>query len=201
MPKSASVLAYVGGDERILEANQKAVKAAMAWVEENVAEARVYSRDAKNGDPVRTGNLVYAMFQHDTSRLLDPQAHIHVVVAAITQMADGAWKALWNGEIYKHNSVIGSIYHAALRSELEQLGYARNPPASMGSSRSRACPNPCLRPIASVGRRSSPRPTNSASTHRQACGRFPNGRAMTRWWSRTTMAEAGMDREDRRSRL
>jgi conjugative relaxase-like TrwC/TraI family protein len=32
------------------------------------------------------------MFQHDTSRLLDPQAHIHVVVAAITQMADGAWK-------------------------------------------------------------------------------------------------------------
>jgi conjugative relaxase-like TrwC/TraI family protein len=144
MPKSASVLAYVGGDERILEANQKAVKAAMAWVEKNVAEARVYSRDAKNGDPVRTGNLVYAMFQHDTSRLLDPQAHIHVVVAAITQMADGAWKALWNGEIYKHNSVIGSIYHAALRSELEQLGYATKPTGKHGQFEVEGVPKPVL---------------------------------------------------------
>jgi conjugative relaxase-like TrwC/TraI family protein len=27
--------------------------------------------------PVPTGNLVYALFQHDTSRALDPQAHVH----------------------------------------------------------------------------------------------------------------------------
>lgn len=123
MPKSASVLAYVGGDERLLQANMKAVEKAMSWVEANTAEARSYARDPKNGDAIRTGNLVYAMFQHDTSRALDPQAHIHVVAAAITQTAGGAWKALWNGEIYKNNSVIGSIYHAALRTEIEKLGY------------------------------------------------------------------------------
>ena len=123
MPKSASVLAYVGGDERILEANKSAVLVAMKWVEENAAEVRSYVRDPKNGEAVRTGNLVYAMFQHDTSRALDPQAHIHVVVSAISQTNEGDWKALWNGELYAKNSTIGSIYHAALREELVKLGY------------------------------------------------------------------------------
>lgn len=123
MPKSASILAYVGGDERILQANRNAVEKAMGWVEKNAAEVRTYEKDSKNGNAVRTGNLVYAMFEHDTSRALDPQAHIHVVVAAISQTAQGAWKALWNGEIYKNNSTIGSIYHASLRAEIEKLGY------------------------------------------------------------------------------
>ncbi|WP_211337931.1 relaxase domain-containing protein [Blastomonas fulva] len=33
------------------------------------------------------------------------------------------WKALWNGEIWKNNTVLGSIYNAALRTNLEKLGY------------------------------------------------------------------------------
>ena len=41
--------------------------------EKTFAEGRTYDR-SKSGDAVRTGNLVYAMFQHDTSRALDPQA-------------------------------------------------------------------------------------------------------------------------------
>lgn len=122
MPKSASVLAYVAGDERLLAAHRTAVRQTMAWVEKTFAEARTYDR-SRNGDAVRTGNLVYAMFQHDTSRKLDPQAHIHVVVAALTRMASGQWRALWNGELWKNNAVIGSAYHAALRAEVEKLGY------------------------------------------------------------------------------
>lgn len=122
MPKSASVLAYVAGDERLLAAHRTAVRQTMAWVERTFAEARTYDHN-RNGDAVRTGNLVYAMFQHDTSRKLDPQAHIHVVVAAITRMASGQWRALWNGELWKNNAAIGSAYHAALRAEVEKLGY------------------------------------------------------------------------------
>ena len=122
LSKSASVLALVTGDKRILEAHQNAVKQTMAWVEGKFAEARDYSRN-RNGEPVRTGNLVYALFQHDTSRKLDPQSHIHVVVAAMTQTAEGKWKALWNGELWRNNSVIGSAYHAFARTELEKIGY------------------------------------------------------------------------------
>lgn len=122
MPKSASVLAYVAGDERLLAAHRLAVRQTMVWAEKKFAEARSYE-NSRRGEAVRTGNLVYAMFQHDTSRKLDPQAHIHVVIAAITRTAVGQWRALWNRELWKNNAAIGSAYHAALRSEIEKLGY------------------------------------------------------------------------------
>ncbi len=122
MPKSASLLAQLGGDKRILEAQIAAVKATMSYAEQQLAEARDYSRISK-GEPVGTGKLVYALFQHDTSRALDPQNHTHAVIANLTQDKDGKWKALHNGELWKNNSVLGSIYNAALRSNFEKLGY------------------------------------------------------------------------------
>ncbi|QNE07710.1 MobF family relaxase [Croceicoccus marinus] len=122
MSKSASVMAYVAGDERVLKAHWTAVSATMKWVEKNFAEGRTYER-TKSGEPVRTGNLVYALFQHDTSRALDPQGHIHVVIANMTRMADGAWRALHNGQLWKNNSTIGAAYNAQFRAELAKLGY------------------------------------------------------------------------------
>ena len=92
----------------------------MAYLEKHYAQARDRSRNA-NGEGVVTGKLLYALFQHDTSRALDPQNHTHAVIAAITQDKDGNWKALWNGEIWKNNTVLGSIYNAALRANLEKL--------------------------------------------------------------------------------
>lgn len=122
MPKSASVMAYVAGDERILGANMRAVEKTMSFAERSYAEARVYDRN-RNGEPQKSGKLVYALFPHDTSRALDPQGHIHAVVANVTRLVNGNWKALWNGEIWKNNTVIGQVYHAALRAELQKLGY------------------------------------------------------------------------------
>lgn len=121
MPKSASVLAYVAGDERLLDAHLQAVRQTMGWVERSFAEGRTYDSNRK-GDPIRTGHLTYAMFQHDTSRKLDPQAHLHVVVANLTKVA-GKWQALHNDALWKNNSIIGSVYHAALRALVEELGY------------------------------------------------------------------------------
>lgn len=121
MPKSASLLAYVGGDKRILEAHMSAVKTAMRWVEANLAETRV--RDERGQYPVKTGNLVYALFQHDTSRALDPQGHVHAVIANLTRLPNGQWQSLWNGEIWRNNTVTSSVYHAAFRDRLEKLGY------------------------------------------------------------------------------
>ena len=122
MPKSASVMAYVAGDARVLAAHMTAVKATMGWVEKRFAEGRSYER-IKGGEPVVTGKLVYALFQHDTSRALDPQGHIHAVIANMTRMANGAWQALHNGALWRNNSVIGAAYHAQFRTELEKLGY------------------------------------------------------------------------------
>lgn len=122
MPKSASVMAYVAGDKRILAANMAAVAKTMAWVEKNLAEGR---RDVEGRKvPVQTGNLVYALFQHDTSRALDPQGHIHTVIANLTRMPGGNWQALHADKLWSRNTVIGAIYHAHLRGELERLGYS-----------------------------------------------------------------------------
>ncbi|MBV1692718.1 conjugative relaxase [Novosphingobium sp. G106] len=138
MSKSASLLAYVSGDKRLLAANMAAVKETMAWAEANLAEARI-KKDGK-AVPIRTGNLVYALFPHDTSRSLDPQAHIHAVVANLTRLPkqfrnpdrlgangevirDDGWRAWHNGEMWKANAVLAAIYHSALRDKIEQLGY------------------------------------------------------------------------------
>ncbi|PNU05427.1 MobF family relaxase [Novosphingobium guangzhouense] len=123
-PKSVSIMAYIAGDKRILGpdgAFALSVKDTMAWVEKNLAEGRK-TVDGKT-TAVQTGNLVYALFQHDTSRALDPQLHIHSIVANMTRMPDGKWQALHADKIWSNNTVIGSIQHAFLRTRMEELGY------------------------------------------------------------------------------
>lgn len=133
MPKSASILALVSGDRRILDAHLAAVKSTMSQlVEKQFAESRHYER-SRSGEPQKTGNLVYALFAHDTSRALDPQGHIHAVVANLTRDAKGTWKALWNGEIWKNNTTIGQFYHAAFRAQLQKLGYETEASGKHGS--------------------------------------------------------------------
>ncbi|UVO53719.1 conjugative relaxase [Sphingomonas sp. SUN039] len=121
MSKSASIVALIGGDRRVLAAHRDAVKGAIAFAEANFAEARV-KQDGK-AIPVRTGNLVTAMFEHDTSRALDPQSHIHVVIASLTRTPDGQWRALHNRELWQHKTVISSVYAALFRNKVEELGY------------------------------------------------------------------------------
>lgn len=133
MPKSASILALVSGDRRILDAHLVAVKSTMSQlVEKQFAESRNYER-SRSGEPQKTGNLVYALFAHDTSRALDPQGHIHAVVANLTRDPKGTWKALWNGEIWKNNTTIGQFYHAAFRAQLQKLGYETEAAGKHGS--------------------------------------------------------------------
>ncbi len=138
MPKSASIMAYVAGDERILGAHMAAVKKTIDFIERNYAEARISERKG-NPDSVlhreaqKTGNLVVALFAHDTSRALDPQGHIHAVIANMTKDLNGTWKALWNGEIWRNNTVMGQAYHAAFRSEVQKLGYETEAAGKHGS--------------------------------------------------------------------
>jgi conjugative relaxase-like TrwC/TraI family protein len=73
------------------------------------------------------------LFAHDTSRALDPQGHIHAVVANLTRDPKGTWKALWNGEIWKNNTTIGQFYHAAFRAQLQKLGYETEAAGKHGS--------------------------------------------------------------------
>jgi conjugative relaxase-like TrwC/TraI family protein len=120
-PKSVSIAALVGNDERLLEAHDKAVGKAMDYVENEASQARITQDGVTTIE--RTGNLVVAQFQHETSRAHDPQVHTHAVVINATQRDDGEWRALDNQEFYRLKMTAGAIYRAELANEVQRLGY------------------------------------------------------------------------------
>ena len=122
-PKSVSLAALVGGDERIVDAHDKAVKRTLGWVEKHVAETRL--RDPKTGRMVRAGGqeMVAATFRHNTSRNLDPQLHTHAVLANMLKGGDGRWRTMANEKLYASQKLIGAIYRVELAREVKKLGY------------------------------------------------------------------------------
>lgn len=121
MPKSWSILALVGGDRRILDAYGAAVRETLAWAEKNLAETRM---EVKGKERVaQTGNLVIGLFQHDTNRNQEPNAHVHAVVANVTQGPDGKWRALRNDKLWEHNTLLNAMTMARFRLGVEKLGY------------------------------------------------------------------------------
>ena len=122
-PKSVSIAALVGGDERIVGVHDRAVKATLAWVERHAVETRV--QDPETGRMVRVGDqkTVVATFRHDTSRNLDPQLHTHAVLANMVQSEDGKWRTMANEGLYERQKLIGAIYRNELAAGLGRLGY------------------------------------------------------------------------------
>ena len=123
-PKSVSLAALVGGDLRIVDAHDRAVKAALAWVERNAAETRM--KDPGTGKMARVGGqkIVAATFRHDASRNLDPQLHTHAVLANMVKGGDGKWRSMANEGLYARQKLIGMLYRNELAAGLSRLGYA-----------------------------------------------------------------------------
>ncbi len=120
-PKSVSIVALVGDDSRIVEAHEQAVTLAM-----NQLQAFAATRVRKNGQCTdrQTGNLVTAMFRHDTSRALDPHLHTHCIVFNATFDAiEKQWKALQNHEMFAAQKFVENVYYHELTRELVKFGY------------------------------------------------------------------------------
>src|SRR5208283_1276329 len=120
-PKSVSLLAIVGGDERLIDAHGAAVAEALTE-----AEACAASRVRQGGanEDRATANLVLAVYHHDTSRELDPQLHTHAVAANLTfDGTEGRWKALQATDIYERRAYLSEVYRNALAREVRAAGY------------------------------------------------------------------------------
>ena len=122
-PKSVSLAALVGGDKRIVDVHDRAVAAALDWVERNAAETRM--KDPATGRMVRAGNqkIVAATFRHDTSRNLDPQLHTHAVLANMVRGEDDKWRSMANEKLYGSKMLLGALYRSELARGLKDLGY------------------------------------------------------------------------------
>jgi len=124
-PKSISIQALVGGDERLIAAHDKAVRETLAEAE-SCAAARVRLNGA-NEDRA-TANWIVAAYRHDTSRELDPQLHTHAVTANLTyDGVEGRWKALQASGLYERRAYLTEVYRNALAREVYSLGYEIEP--------------------------------------------------------------------------
>ncbi len=120
-PKSVSIAALVGGDDRIVAAHAQAVHSALSEFESFAAtRIRVHGADTNRS----TGNLVSALFTHETSRALDPHLHTHTIVFNATwDPVENRWKALQNQDLLGAKKFAENAYYHELAKALRGFGY------------------------------------------------------------------------------
>jgi conjugative relaxase-like TrwC/TraI family protein len=120
-PKSVSVATLAGADERIIEAHTNAVRSALREFE---AFATTRVRVGGGNLDRSTGNVVTALFTHDTSRALDPHLHTHCIVFNATfDPVEQRWKALQNYELLRARKFAENVYYHELARQLRGFGY------------------------------------------------------------------------------
>jgi conjugative relaxase-like TrwC/TraI family protein len=121
-PKSVSLTALVGGDDRVREAHRAAVTTALDELE-RYTQARI----GGNNPAETTGKFIAAKFEHDTARPVDgyaaPQLHTHAVIFNVTERADGSTRALQERAFFESQQYATAVYQSALTYQLRVLGY------------------------------------------------------------------------------
>ena len=121
-PKSVSLTALVGGDDRVREAHRESVRVALEQLE-HYAQARI----GGNHPPETTGKFIAAKFEHDTARPVDgyvaPQLHTHVVIFNLTERENGQARAIQPQSLFQSQQFATAVYQSELMYRLRQLGY------------------------------------------------------------------------------
>ncbi len=128
-PKSVSVLYALGDADvagQVAAAHRTAVWEALEVLERLSARAaRGHQGDGHRARRIPTSGLIGAAFDHDPSRLLDPQLHTHVVIANVVCGVDGRWSAVDSQTMVRQATTVSYLYQAVLRAELtRRLGVA-----------------------------------------------------------------------------
>ena len=125
-PKSVSLTALVGGDERVREAHRAAVTVALSELE-RYTQARI----GGNHPPESTGRFIAAKFEHDTARPVNgyaaPQLHTHAVFFNMTERQDGSYRALQPQSLFASQQFATAVYQSELMFRLKNLGYEIQP--------------------------------------------------------------------------
>ncbi len=121
-PKSVSVTALVGGDDRVREAHRESVRVAISELE-RYTQARI----GNVREPETTGKFAAATFEHDTARPVDgyaaPQLHTHAVIFNVTERENGQTRSLQTHQLYSSQTYATKVYQSELAVRLKGLGY------------------------------------------------------------------------------
>lgn len=123
-PKSVSLAALVGNDERIRTAHRESVDEALKELQQYVQ-----ARGGGNKPAITTGKMVAAQFEHTAARpdhstgYAAPQLHTHVVIFNMTETAEGTIRSVQPLELYRSQQYATAIYRMNLAEKLQGLGY------------------------------------------------------------------------------
>ena len=121
-PKSVSLTALVGGDERVRQAHRESVRVALSELE-RYTQARIGNIHA----PETTAKFIAATFEHDTARPVNgyaaPQLHTHAVIFNLTVRENGQTRALQERSLFQSQQYATSVYRSDLAIRLQGLGY------------------------------------------------------------------------------
>lgn len=126
-PKSVSVLWSTADRNlraKIQHAQEFAVRQALQYLEDKAGFARVGAQ----GQRLTKCPLLFALFEHGTSRAKDPQLHTHALLINLTMHAAGPngkqrTTAIDSTYAYHHKMAAGAIYRAALARNMKLLGF------------------------------------------------------------------------------
>lgn len=119
VPKSVSVAWSQATPETRLAietAVREAVRRAIAYLE----GVGVVSRRGTDGVVHERAKLLFAAFEHSTSRAQDPQLHIHTLLINMGVRADGSTGTLDPRALYRHQMAAGALFRAELAARLER---------------------------------------------------------------------------------
>ena len=123
-PKSVSLAALVGDDERVRVAHRESVNQALEALEEYVQ-----ARRGGNNPAITTGKMIAAQFEHTAARpdhetgYAAPQLHTHVVIMNMTKTENGQIRSVQPLELFRSQQYATAIYRTNLADKLQTLGY------------------------------------------------------------------------------
>jgi len=121
-PKSVSLTALVGGDDRVRDAHRESVRVALDQL-----ELYTQARIGGNHSPETTAKFIAAKFEHDTARPVDgyvaPQLHTHAVIFNVTERENGQYRALQPQSLFASQQFATAVYQSELAYRLRELGY------------------------------------------------------------------------------
>jgi conjugative relaxase-like TrwC/TraI family protein len=121
-PKSVSLTALVGGDDRVRQAHRESVSTALEQLE-YYTQARI----GGNHSPETTGKFIAAKFEHDTARPVNgyvaPQLHTHAVIFNLTERDNAQARAVQPQSLFASQQFATAVYQSELTYRLKELGY------------------------------------------------------------------------------
>ena len=121
-PKDVSAIFAVADDNlrnAVRKAHERAVKVALDLAQDKAGLARV----GRNGQGHVFAPLIWALYEHSTSRAGDPQLHTHALFLNLTMLDGAKCRTVDSTLMYFWKMALGAVYRAELARGMQRLGF------------------------------------------------------------------------------